>query len=313
MAGAHAHYYDAFGLSIASDFPLPELRASEPVRDPDLSIIDRPIGCAIPPREQGVLMDYTAANGVVMAWPEVAGFRIVDEATIWVEKPASTSDRMLAFPLLGPVMAWLLNSRKLYVLHASAVRVNGRTIAFLGDKLAGKSTTAAAFIRAGHSLVTDDLLAISVDAGGGHKGAPLCYPAFPQVKLEETAASAISIAGADAQPLVMEGFAKRQHKLAGMTSAPSSIDCLVKLERGGTAPVLTPFNIPQSIEAVTRFSYMPRFAKAPWSKAEKSRHFSQCVTIADSALVGSLMVPDDLTRLDEMVEYVTGELDSLQP
>ncbi|MEL7190554.1 MAG: serine kinase, partial [Pseudomonadota bacterium] len=129
MTASRAHYYDAFGLLIASDFPLHELRAGEPSRAPDLTICNHPIGRALPTREKGVVMDYTDPDGVVMAWPEVAGFRFADDKTIWAEKPDATTDRMLAFPLLGPVMAWALHMRGLFVLHASTVDVNGRTIA----------------------------------------------------------------------------------------------------------------------------------------------------------------------------------------
>lgn len=300
MSTGQAFHYDAFGLSIASDFPLHELRPGQPYDVPDLRILNHPIGVAMPERADGVLMDYTSPEGVLMAWPEVAGFRIVDERTIWVHKPDATSDRMLAFPLLGPVMAWLLNSRGLFVLHASAIQVEGRTIAFLGDKLAGKSTTAAAFVRAGHSLVTDDLLAITMENGKQ----PKCLPAFPQLKLDDNAAAKLALDGADAQPLVMEGFPKRQHKLSEMITATTSIDCLVRLERGGEMPTFTEMAVPQAIETITRFSYMPRFSKAPWFQTDKQRHFAHCVQLADGALVGSLQIPDSVSRLDETVECV---------
>ncbi|KWV90969.1 hypothetical protein [Erythrobacter sp. YT30] len=307
MTASSAHYYEAFGLLIESDFPLHELRTGKATREPDLSIRNNPIGRPMPTRTDGVVMDYSDPDGVVMAWPDVAGFRFADERTIWAEKPEATTDRMLAFPLLGPVMAWALNSLGLFVLHASAVQVNGRTIAFLGDKLAGKSTTAAAFIRAGHALVTDDLLAISME----NRERPMCLPAFPQVKLEDKAAEQVRIASADAQPLVMEGFPKRQHKLESMATAPTTIDCLVRLERGSDAPSFEPLPVPGAIECLARYSYMPRFADAPWTKQDDHRHFSQCVGLVDAAKVGRLQVPADLLRLDETVEYVSEMLDGL--
>ncbi len=307
MTASSAYTYDAFGLLIASDFPLNELRAGDPTRAPDLNIRNHPIGRPMPTREEGVVMDYTDPDGVVMAWPEVAGFRFVDDRTIWAEKPEATTDRMLAFPLLGPVMAWALDRLDLFVLHASTVQVNGRTIAFLGDKLAGKSTTAAAFIRAGHTLVTDDLLAVRMQKD---KRA-MCLPAFPQVKLEDKAAERVIIAGADAQPLVMEGFPKRQHKLPTMATAHTSMDCLVRLERGGDAPLFEALPTPQAIDCLARFSYMPRFSTAPWTKADDRRHFSQCVGLVNQALVGRLQVPDDLDRLDETVACVEDMLDGL--
>ncbi|MEL7198553.1 MAG: serine kinase [Pseudomonadota bacterium] len=307
MTAQSAYTYDAFGLSIESDFPLHELRPTDAARAPDLVIRNHPIGRPMPTREEGVVMDYTDPKGVLMAWPEVAGFRFVDDQTIWAEKPEATTDRMLAFPLLGPVMAWALNSIGLFVLHASTVQVNGRTIAFLGDKLAGKSTTAAAFVRAGHSLVTDDLLAIEMTKGKR----PMCRPAFPQVKLEDKAAKSVIIDGADAQPLVMEGFPKRQHRLETMVTSATSIDCLVRLERGGNEPVFEALPTPQAIDCLARFSYMPRFASAPWTKADDHKHFSHCVGLADQSLVGRLQVPDDLERLDETVDLVANLLNGL--
>lgn len=305
MSASAPHFYDAFGLSIASDFPLHELRPAPLCDVPDLTILNRPIGCSLPKRENGPLMDYTNPDGVIMAWPEVAGFRFVDDSTIFAQKHADTTDRMLAFPLLGPVMAWALNARKMNVLHASAVNVGGRTIGFLGDKLAGKSTTAAAFIRAGHALVTDDLLVITIEGDNQ----PQCHPAFPQVKLDDKAAQAIPLKGAKAQPLVMEGFPKRQHALGAMHTGATSLDCLVQLERGGDAPHFTPYAARHAIEAIARFGYMPRFANAPWTHADKKRHFTQCVRIADRVLSGRLHVPDDLTRLDETVQFVADMLD----
>jgi hypothetical protein len=50
-------------------------------------------------------------------------------------------------------------------LHASAVVLEGRAVLFAGDAGAGKSTTAAAMVRRGNSLLTDDIVAILERAG----------------------------------------------------------------------------------------------------------------------------------------------------
>src|SRR5690606_37731557 len=78
----------------------------------------------------------------------------------------------------------------------------------------GKSTTAAAFVRAGHRLVTDDVLAIEGDQAGRLQ----ILPAFPQIKLAEDAEAAVRIEGAEARPLVLPDFEKRQQRLTGRFS-----------------------------------------------------------------------------------------------
>ncbi len=304
------YHYDAFGLNIASDFKVEELRPGNAQAQPDLTIINRDLEYDLPSDEDGVVFDYTDPGGVVMAWPGVAAFRMVDENTIWARKYDEAPDAYFAFPLLGPVIAWYLNTmRGLFVLHASAVHIEGRTIAFLGDKLAGKSTTAAAFVRAGGSLITDDVLAIKLAKGE----TPICLPSLPQLKLEESAAKAIKVEGASPRPLVMEGFPKRQHSLNTMTTTSVPIDCLVRLERGGDRPDFIPLPHLEASGVLNRFSYLPRFADAPWSKEDHSRHFGHCVTLADSAHVGTLKIPADLETLGTTVDYALGVLREMAP
>ena len=93
------------------------------------------------------------------------------------------------------------------MLHASAVNVNGCGVVFLGDKLAGKSTTAAAFVAAGHGLLTDDILAIDFDAPGG----PMIRPGFSQLKLDEQASVGVLGEHGTAIPSVLPGLPKRRH------------------------------------------------------------------------------------------------------
>ncbi|MEN7538003.1 hypothetical protein [Aurantiacibacter flavus] len=307
MAEQSRRLYEAFGLVIESDIPLDELRPAAPDEAPDIRFVERPIERALPRREDGIVMDYHDPAGVVMAWPDVAAFRLVDKATVWVEKYPEVPESYVAFPILGPIMAWMLNWRDFFVIHASAIDINGKTIALMGDKLAGKSTTAAAFVRAGYPLITDDLLAITFDSQRN----PVCHPAFPQLKLADDAAASIQVAGAEALPLVYEGFSKRQHKLAAMRTQAASLDYLATLDRGGSEPALYPFDTAAAIAAINRFSYMPRFGDAPWTREDKARHFTACATLADRATVARLQIPDDLGRLHETVELVANALDRI--
>lgn len=68
--------------------------------------------------------------------------------------------------LLGQVLSFALLARGLEPLHATAVVVDAGAVGFLGDCGQGKSTLGAAFVRAGHALLTDDLLVLRASGGG---------------------------------------------------------------------------------------------------------------------------------------------------
>src|SRR5207245_2121597 len=119
-----------------------------------------------------------SAGSAALYWQEVGAFQITAGREIIVEPASGVEARVLRLFLLGPALALLLVQRGLLVLHASAVEVAGRAIAFLGESGQGKSTTAAAFHACGHPVVADDVVAVQIEDGG-----PLIYPGLPQLNL----------------------------------------------------------------------------------------------------------------------------------
>ena len=91
---------------------------------------------------------------------------------------ARTAHETFATYLLGQVLSFSLLAFGDEPLHGTAVVVKGKAVAFLGDCGYGKSTLGAAFLRRGHSLLTDDLLALKPD-GAGYAA----HPGIPRIKL----------------------------------------------------------------------------------------------------------------------------------
>jgi len=89
---------------------------------------------------------------------------LVDRAgsRVWARWPASLPIGEILVCLFGPIIGFVLHLRGTPCLHASAVVVDGCAVAFLGHSGAGKSTTAAAFVRRGHPALTDDVLALDL-------------------------------------------------------------------------------------------------------------------------------------------------------
>ena len=56
----------------------------------------------------------------------------------------------------------LLMQRKILPLHGSAVAIDGKAYAIVGDSGAGKSTLASAFLNKGYQLLSDDVIAVSL-------------------------------------------------------------------------------------------------------------------------------------------------------
>lgn len=91
--------------------------------------------------------------------------------------------------LIGQVLSFALLKQGVEPLHATVVDVEGRAVAFLGDCGHGKSTLGAAFLRAGHRLLTDDLLV--VESRGSARPHLLAHPGPPRLKLLPEIAKAL--------------------------------------------------------------------------------------------------------------------------
>lgn len=302
------YLYQAFGLLIASEWPLPELPKAKQYADelPDLSIKLKTIMQPFPPKDALPTFDYDDPQGTTMVWPFVGAFRISNLGLIEFQPAPGVEPKYIAFPLLGPVMGWLLHLRSRLVLHGSALSWRGKTIGFLGDKMAGKSTTAGAFLANGGTLLTDDLLVIDCDC----PGSPTVQPAFAQLKLSDESAEAICLPEGEALPLVMEGFPKRQHRLSTLAPAPDRIDALFVLDRKSGDCAIDWLSQADALTKLLRFSYNVRFARAPIAMQNRKRHFEHCAAMARVVPIGILSVPDDLTRLSELTDFVGSLLDA---
>ncbi|WP_434221382.1 serine kinase [Mesorhizobium opportunistum] len=302
MPERQRHFYRAYALTVASDVALPELEPVEPAAA-DIMIavgaIDMP-----KPSPQAATTFRFEPDRQYLAWHAVGAFLISGGRRIDVEPAPGVDDALLAFPLLGPVMALLLHRRGLLVLHASAIALAGKGAIFMGDKGAGKSTTASALIRAGHELLTDDVVALDLT----NPGQPMIVPGFPQIKLAADAAAAIPLGQAEVRPQVHPAIDKMQHRLHGAFSG-SMVPAagIYVLERGQRA-AMTPLPAIAALPAIIKFSYVTRFGRAALSGDFAALHLRQCSAIANHVGVCRLEVPAGLDRIGEAVALLEREL-----
>ena len=127
---------------------------------------------------------------------------------LWASWPSQSSAEEAATYLLGPVLGLLLRFRGVTCLHASAVAIGGSVIAFVGAEGAGKSTTAAAFARAGFAAVSDDVVAL-VEREGDF----FVSPSYPHLCLWPESVEML-YGTADALPPFVPNWEKRRLSFA---------------------------------------------------------------------------------------------------
>jgi hypothetical protein len=295
-------FYRAYGLTIASEVTLPELEPAAP-GTADVVIAVGAIDLPKPSPEAATDFRF-GPDRQYLAWHAVGAFLISDFSRIDIEPAPGVDDTLIAFPLLGPVMALLLHRRGLLVLHASAIAVAGRSAIFMGDKGAGKSTTASAMIRAGHQLLTDDVVALDL----ANPGEPMIVPGFPQIKLAADAAAAISLGQAEVRPQVHPAIDKMQHRLNGGFSGDKvPATRIYILERGERADI-TPLPAIAALPAIIKFSYVTRFGRAALPDHFAASHLRHCSGIANHVGVCRLEVPTGLDRIGEAVDLIERDL-----
>jgi hypothetical protein len=278
-------FYYAYGLQIQSDLALAELKPG-PAVTADVIIQATSLGWEV---AAGHEMSFEFGHGPArLGFGQVGRFE-VEEGLIRYELVPGGDPALAGVVLLGTVFAALLQMRGQLVLHASAMAVGGRGVVFLGAKGAGKSTLAAAFLRAGHGLLTDDVLAIG--AGGR------LVPGFAQIKL---VTPLDGLPGAVPMPEI-----GKSRLNVGRTAAPVAAAVLYVL-RGGSELCCEPVTGAAAVGALMGHSYMARFF-AP-AGAAAAVHLEQCAALLRVAPVRRLTVPRGLERLAEVVAFIERDL-----
>ncbi len=191
--------HNVFGLVLRSNLPIPGLPALEtPTEILDVQIhlgVSPPTESGRPAESQPVVYTSSCADeGGKPIWeirtsPHSSFFHLnyYDGMQFWLDRkgkvlwatwPATSSLEETSTYLLGPILGLLLRLRGVTCLHASAVAIENRCVAFVGSEGAGKSTVAATFAREGYGVLSDDIVALVEQEMTFH-----VVPAYPHINL----------------------------------------------------------------------------------------------------------------------------------
>jgi hypothetical protein len=291
-------HYSAYGLTIGSDFSIPEFVASADV-PPDVVIrLER--------NEPAV--GLTAQDGCVALGPEdatlafgrAAAFHIRAGREIVVTPVPGAELSLVRLYLVGKVMATLLYQRGFLVLHASAVEIEGKAVAFMGTSGFGKSSLAASLYACGNTVIADDVVAVDLGSGA------VAIPAFPQLKLDPEMAHALGYQRDSLVPLhPLEP--KRGLRVSDRFARVRSPLELIYLLGTDPARASAPLNPQEKLIELVRHSFPARLLRSGGAI-----HLRQCANLA--RLVPMLGFSRSPSRLqpEELAARVRRDLDDVR-
>lgn len=290
--------YRAFGLNLRSEIELPEL--PEVDGPADVSVVLGPAG--VP--EQAWHSGRQSWGEPGAAWvfqPTWGAIRVEGGVRFTIEKRDGLSEEGIRVWLLGPAFAILLHQREMFVLHGSAVAVDGAAAVFLGRSGAGKSTTAYACARAGLPVLSDDIVPIEF-AGG----APVVRPGIPHLRIApDVLRGAGDSPEKHAQPIPWEE--KRHVRLGQASLAPAlTLGAVYVLDEADEC-LVEPLSPQQAFAALAQNSFlaplMLQCGSVPW-------HLEACARLAAAARVRRFAFPRRPGGLAELAAMVRAGLEA---
>jgi len=111
--------------------------------------------------------------------PGTGRFRVVDGRESSLRPAKGAAAHQLRPWVFGSAWASLVLPAWSFLIHASAVLVDGGAVLFCARAKGGKSTLAAHLNTRGYALISDDLCRLDIPI----HGFPLVYPSTPRLKL----------------------------------------------------------------------------------------------------------------------------------
>jgi hypothetical protein len=306
--------YTVYGVAVATNCTFG--RRLRPIAaDPDLEFIcgpDYPLGWELDELpmmyESEPIGDlaqrialFVAEDAEVLRMGDVADYVIGDER-IECHLHNPELEYLIEIHALGIVLAYWLERQGSLAVHASGVVVGGGAIGILAPSEGGKTTLAAALLRAGHSLLADDLLAIEETADGIR-----AHPGFPQMRMWPDDADYF-VAGHEHLEFAHPGFTKRRVPVGeGFgafhgTSAPLSAIYVPERRPGSSGGVvIEPVRGADGVRALLRAMFTELPPGLGDSPGERLRLLAGVVAAVP---VKRLSYPNGRGRLDDVVTAI---------
>ena len=215
---------------------------------------------------------------------------------------------LLEVALFGMVMSLWLELRGVPTLHASTVRIGAGAAAFLSGRGGGKTSTAAACLAASYPLVSDDLLALTVESG-----TVVAQPGYPQLRMWRDQARHFlgsDEAGAPYHP----DYEKRRitigQDFGSFDGRPAQLSRLYLPERGDEPNAVVTISAMRprvAVMALVRQSFLPREVVRFGLQEARLAFFAR---LLERVPVRRVTVPFGLDQLPRVVEAIAADMEA---
>lgn len=297
-------FYEIFGGILESELEFPELRAIRPgVADWIVRATDAPVPDGV---AESIGWDAVEPNVRVHAYRLPSGYRLhFDDTGVfdvssdgheisWHRSP-SADERAVRLDLAGRVLALALHIGGCLCLHASAVSIGGRAIAFLAPKGSGKSTLAIALERAGAEFMSDDIVPVEVTPE------PVARPGAHSVRMfRDTAATLgmqmdLAMDASTSKPMFRDSAIGRRR----VNAAPLDALYLLSSVAGPDEPPVSRERVAEP-DAVMRVLGQTKIGVLLGGH-EAASVLQRTADLVSAVPVYELRVARDLSRLDDVV------------
>jgi hypothetical protein len=329
---AHVHTYSVYGLSLQSEFPIPEMLPHAPAQHAaaaaDVSVTLGKVPSDWFPAQAEPVAAPASVGGTMAPIsaqvPQPGALDGEDEGESWSERRADRNETLCVFDgvgryliragreiviepdpsvdfdvvrhlLLGPVLAQLLWQRDIFTLHASVLGFGPegtRTYAAFVGVSGEGKSTTAAALEAGGHPLVCDDVAALVASPQGF----VVLPAFPRIRLY---ADSVRSVGDDPlrHPRVHSLIDKHSKHVGEFMAEPVPLDRLYVLATGEQFAI-EPLSAREAMMEVLRHTYYAH-QYAPLYGFKK--HLEQAARVVERVATFRLTRPKDLARLPELV------------
>lgn len=220
------------------------------------------------------------------------------KSQVWISFESITYEDMESF-FVGTIMGAILRLCDQVCLHASVVVINGKAVAFLGQKRSGKSTTAAAFARLGYQVLADDIAVIKEEDHQFY-----IQPGYPRLRLRPKTAEVMYAGETSDLPMVNSRVNSRYADITDQfCTDPLPITALFILTAGETGLV------EPSVELLSlshRLVHLGKntFANYMITPQNRKTEFELLARLAIKIPVNKLKVVYEITKADKQCEAV---------